>query len=202
MAGAYPGIVDESALSEVTAPISDEHEQFADYLTIREIAYVTRLSPDRIRHALTYARARPMRGVKRGMQWFVSRMEALRWAAVVGDYEYARWGAHRERIGKLMAREERRIALPLPPPRHYDRPPAGKRVYSYPEAAVALDTTVNTIYVYVGPGKQLGHVTRYVTDERVRVLDADAIDEYARTTRRFEYVPTNRKDGKKKASAA
>ena len=202
MAGDIPGIVDESALTEIAAPISDEHDQFADYYTIREIAYVTRLSPGRIRHALTYGRLRPMHGVKRGMQWFVSRMEALRWAAVIADWEMERWTANRERIGKLIEREERRIAFPLPPPRNYDRPPAGTRVYSYPETAKVLDTTVNTIYVYVGPSKPLGHVARYVTAERVRVLDADAIDEFARTTRRFDRIAPNRKDGKKKASAA
>ena len=202
MAGDIPGIVDERALSAIAAPISDEHDQFADYYTIREIAFVTGISPERIRHALTYAQKRPMHGVKRGVQWFVARMEAFRWAAVIADYELARWAANRERYGKLMAREERRLALPVEPPRRYDRPPADKRVYTYPEAIRVLDTTKGTLSVYLAPTGQLSGVTRYLTDARVRVLDADAIDEYARTTRRFEYVPTNRKDGKKKASAA
>jgi len=177
-----PGRVDEHELREIQKLVQEEQSAFADYITVRELAFISHITPGRIYHALTYARLRPMSGIKRGPLWFINKTEALRWAAVVAQWEVNHWSQRLKKINRAQARLERGEPQLTPYKQvhhNFDRPPEGLRVYTYDEAAAAVDVSRTTIRSMILATGALSHVTRYTTEDRRQVLDADGVDAYA-----------------------
>lgn len=200
------GLVDERVLVEIDEQLKDEHHDFSDYLTLREIAHLTHVTVGRARHAVTYAKLRPMSGIKRGPLWFVSRMEALRWAKQIADFEWGKWEKNARRLGRMIKREERRldpnpVFVYAPHHHNYDPPPPGVRVYTYQEAAAAVGTTMNTIYFLTSRGKPLGDVQRWLLPDRTKVIAADPVDAYAARERNPNRVAHGMKSRKSEAPA-
>src|SRR5215472_17162732 len=93
-----PGRVNDAELAQIQEPLAAERESFSEYITVAEIAWLTRISKGRIYHALTYAQKRPLSGIKRGPLWFVRKLEALRWASAVARWEIDHWESRFKRI--------------------------------------------------------------------------------------------------------
>ena len=175
------GTVDQRELDLIRRSLASEVDSFADYLTVSEISHLTRLSKQRIYHALNHAHLRPLSGIQRGRLWFIHRLDALGWARLVAQYELTRWKAHSDRLDHMFRREQGetyRVGTPK-----LSTVPDGVRVYTYREAAAALVTTRESLYVYLTAGNQLGHVRRYRNEHGQRVVDAEQIDEYMNTRR-------------------
>src|SRR5215831_11305443 len=124
---ALPGIVNERELAEIHDALASETDDFANYITVKELSWIARVSPQRIYGALTYVKARRMTGIKRGPLWFIHRPEALRWAHEVAIWEQRRWGNNLARIERAMRRQGMMTSpLPSAQPRHgYQAPPEG-----------------------------------------------------------------------------
>jgi hypothetical protein len=176
-----PGRVDSNELVNLAIPLQEEREAFKDYITVRELAFISHISAQRIYHALTYARLRPMDGIKRGPMWFIRKGEALRWAASIAQWEIAHWESRLKRINRSQKRLDKGQPLMTPYKivhRNYDRPPEGKRVYTFDQAADVLGCKRHSVSSMIAPTNVLAHVTRYTAEDRTPLLDADEIDAY------------------------
>src|SRR5215471_7172350 len=156
---ALPGIVDEAELKELDKSLEGEQSSFASYITVRELSWLSRCSPGRIYNALHFTKKRRLTGIKRGVQWFILRDDALRWAHETAIWEHEQWGRNIKRIEKAMRLRDIMIN-PMPfaqPRRSFDPPPEGMKVYTIDEIVEVLQSTKASVYVYLSKGGALQH---------------------------------------------
>ena len=189
---------DLNLLEEIRTSIEYVAPDMSDYLMLSELARVTKLTHHRLYYGIKYGKKRPLYGIKRGDRWFVHRLDALQWAADSLNDQADRALKHARRIGRIIDREKlEKMRRENPPQRmtrvRYDVAPAGLRTYTYMQAATAVQTSVQTMGVYLTKGNQLGDVPRYITDDGRVVMPADPIDAFAATQSEKRKASAHRK---------